>query len=258
MISARTQFWQRKNRGLLPATALWAVAAAACTPEERVESFVLEVSYESEAPPYTGSTVNIDDPWTLFEVNMEALFEGTAVTIESPSVLDEMQDIGILGEASFTSDRILELDTQFRRTEDSKGQRVFHALWLDGYFFDRGEQQTQVIGVSIGDTGVIAMFKPVIESMALLEGVRGFGEQTTLVHEVGHALGLVNNGVAMQKDHLDEENGAHCDDDGCVMFWANEGIVDLVDFVVAYIDDGNTVLFDDDCLLDIQTAYTFE
>ena len=78
--------------------------------------------------------------------------------------------------------------------------------------------QPGTIGVSLTGTTVIAIFKDVIES----SGVRSDGivpkfiEQSTIVHELGHALGLVNNGVSISSDHHDADNGAHCINDICV------------------------------------------
>ncbi|MEL6348738.1 MAG: hypothetical protein AAFV53_36880 [Myxococcota bacterium] len=220
-----------------------------------LERIVLEVSYEPGAEPYTGPSPIGGDTWALFENNMAALFVGTGVTIENPNTLDEMGQIPEQDGQSFDVDRLLALDEAYRDTAATDSSRVYHAIWVDGYFADENGQNRGVIGVSIGNTGVIAMFKPVIESIGLTEGVRRFSEQTTLIHEVGHAVGLVNNGLEMQSAHQDEENGAHCDDDECVMFWANEGVGDIAEFVSRFITDGETVLFDDDCLSDVQSAF---
>jgi len=42
-------------------------------------------------------------------------------------------------------------------------------------------------------------------------------ESATLQHEFAHLLGLVDLGTPMQTDHLDEENGQHCNVDNCLM-----------------------------------------
>ncbi len=38
-----------------------------------------------------------------------------------------------------------------------------------------------------------------------------------LCHEMGHLLGLVNQGTPMLTDHQDRANGAHCSDNNCLM-----------------------------------------
>jgi hypothetical protein len=96
------------------------------------------------------------------------------------------------------------------------------------------------------------MFKPVIEStdVPLLPAISRFVEQTTLVHELGHAVGLVNRGVPLASQHHDAEHGAHCTDDRCVMYYANEGASDLSQFVSEYVTSGDTIVFGADCLAD--------
>lgn len=42
-------------------------------------------------------------------------------------------------------------------------------------------------------------------------------------HELGHVLGLVNQGLAMVDDHEDPEHRGHDVTDGCLMYWAFDG-----------------------------------
>ena len=241
---------------------VWSTALlVACSASEPVVGdaalarVVVEVSYESGAEPYTGATPGGQDTWSLFEANARALFEGTGVTVENPNTLAAMRSLGALDETDFSIERLLELDNAHREGVTGGDTLVFHAMWVDGYLFADGERQSGVIGVSIGRTGTIAMFKPVIETLGFTEVVRRFGEQTTLIHEVGHAVGLVNNGVEMVEAHQDEANGAHCSSDRCVMYWANEGVGDLTEFVAQYVTDGSSVVFDDACLADVRGAF---
>lgn len=215
---------------------------------------MVEISYDDGAEPYTGDGLAGADLWGLFDDNLGALFAGTGVTVSRPDGLGEMQALGDLGASDFTVDDLLALDDAHRQTADGGGTRVLHAIWVDGYYND-GERQTGVLGVSIGSTGVIAMFKPVIASVGATDVVRRFGEQTTLIHEVGHAVGLVNNGVSMVDDHQDAANGAHCDNDRCVMYRANEGVGDLAEFVGQVVTSGDTVIFDSACQADVQAGY---
>jgi len=42
---------------------------------------------------------------------------------------------------------------------------------------------------------------------------------TLFEHEFGHLMGLVNQGSAMQTDHRDVANGAHCNNPSCLMYF---------------------------------------
>ncbi|MCB9683059.1 MAG: hypothetical protein H6733_16465 [Alphaproteobacteria bacterium] len=219
-----------------------------------VDAVIVEVDYEPAAEPATGSGLG-GDPWDLFDANAAALFAGTGVTVTAPHTLAQMGELPTLGEDTFTASRLIELSDAWRDTLSDAHTSVVHVLYLDGRFEDDGQVQDQVIGVSIGDTGVVAMFGPVLDQLGLLPVTKRFGEQATLIHEFGHAMGLVDNGVDATTAHVDTAHGAHCTNDRCVMYWANEGASDMADFVSQYITTGSEVLFDDACLDDMAAAH---
>jgi hypothetical protein len=45
-----------------------------------------------------------------------------------------------------------------------------------------------------------------------------------LQHEFGHLLGLVDQGSPMQQDHKDTDNGAHCTNRSCLMYFSVETV----------------------------------
>jgi hypothetical protein len=108
----------------------------------------------------------------------------------------------------------------------------------------------------MGETGIIAMFKPVIESTGV--GAKGntavFVEQATLSHEFGHAVGLVGRAIAVVSDHHDAENGNHCSNSDCLMHVSNEGATAMKAFTQKLQDGGNRVLFGPACLADAREA----
>jgi predicted Zn-dependent protease len=215
----------------------------------------LVVAYEDNAAPYTGDIGPISiDTWGLYDTNISALFEGTGITTPFPDALDAMTSMGIIEDENYTAERILELADEHLPVTAESGVVTYRALWLDGYLEVDGVAETSVLAVSISGTDVIAMFKPVIESTSTLEPVAAYSEQAVILHEVGHALGLVNNGVEMVADHQDTDNGHHCTNEQCVMYYANEGAEDLADFIQQYVTSGDEVIFDDECVNDVQSA----
>ncbi len=227
---------------------------------ESVSAIVVEVDYASGAEPYTGGGGGeVDDLWTIFGDNAKRLF-GDSKTVTYPNQLEQMQELTDVSGESFSTEEIVAIADRYRGEADSSSTVTYYVLWLDGRFRD-DEVQQNVIGVSVGTTRIIAMFKPVIRSIAVPGGGRvleRFAEQTTLVHEFGHAVGLVNNGIPLTSDHHDSNNGAHCTNRDCVMFWSNEGVRDLAPFVQNFIASGSTVLFGSECLGDVDALSASE
>jgi len=88
-----------------------------------------------------------------------------------------------------------------------QGRVVLHVLYLDGHMAgDDGGHLT--LGRSLLDVGAIAVFRDTYRGAYRLRNdtaVPAAGEMDVhvLLHEVGHALGLVNNGVPQLHDHVD-------------------------------------------------------
>jgi hypothetical protein len=218
-------------------------------------TIVVEVDVQPNAEPFTGQTV-YGDTWDLTVENIGALV-GDDKTLDIPRDLADMGGLDGVPEGDLDSNEILALASAHQDEPGDDETAAYHVLFVDRFFEQDGERRSNVLGVSIGDSRVIAMFKPVIgDGGALLigDGVDRFVEQTTMMHELGHALGLVDNGMAMKVEHKDEQNGAHCDNDRCVMFFLNEGFNDAVSFARDALVRGDRILFDDNCLDDAAAA----
>ena len=217
-----------------------------------VSKVTLEIDYQPGAQPYTkfNGLLQSGSPFKLTRANLAKLFEATSPALVIPDTVEQMQAVSGITQTEFTTDDILALAKIWRGGYSTSTERVFYVIWLDGYFKDESGKRESVLGVSLGSTGVIAMFKPVIASTSSADYV----EQTTLIHEFGHAAGLVNNGVEMTKDHQDEEHGKHCIHDDCVMYWANEGAGNVASFVSRYVLNPEAIIFGEDCLADVRAA----
>ena len=214
----------------------------------------VQIAYMPGAEPYTGGSEQLDDYWSIARSNLEALFVDKAVRV--PSTLADMSVLDAPGQESFTAQEIFDI-ARALPDERQDGEARFIAIWLDGFFEEEdGTVRRDVLGVALGGTEIVAMFKPVIMTSEIgrLPLVAAFVEQSTFVHELGHAVGLVNNGIPLTSDHHDEENGAHCTNRDCVMYYLNEGLADLRAFVQQYLDTSQTVLFGPECLDDVIAA----
>lgn len=101
---------------------------------------------------------------------------------------------------------------------------VLHILYLDGEF-----EQQNALGVTLGTrnpttTGPIAIFSETLRNACgplCLSGTDPAMRAVT-VHEAGHALGLVNNGIGMRTPHEDGAHPGHSNSRASVMYWEVE------------------------------------
>lgn len=248
--------------------AILAMVASSCSgttltspptiPLSEVREVIVEVDYVPGAEPYVGGVRNLSDVWSLTRINMQRIYNGKSVTV--PNTLAGMEKITDVTASVFSVDDVLAVARKHRTAKSGGSTVTFYVVFLDGYLKDdrTGMGSKDVLGVSIGDTGVVAMFKPVIQSSDLAgpagQGVVAFVEQSTLTHELGHAIGLVNRSVPMVTAHQDTENGAHCTNTQCVMFWENEGAAAALKFAQRYLATGTELLFGEECLNDVDVA----
>lgn len=209
----------------------------------------IKVFYEVGAEPYISDTPLLKY-WSILEQNIEALFEGRDVVprLVVPKELNQMVSMPASGELKWTTDEVIKLAQKMNPVSDSS----FQIFFLNG----RAKEGDGIIGFHINGTKIIAIFKDVIRSTGNggpIQSVPKYVEQATLIHEMGHALGLVNNGVPMQDEHHDNSHGAHCSNNKCVMYWANEGSSGLSQFVQEAITSGNVIMFGEKCLKDTRS-----
>ncbi len=214
---------------------------------------LLEVDYAPGAEPYTGAIGSLGDIWEIFRDNAAALFDGSK-EIAFPSSLDQMERLDDVVATRFAKADILAIAAG-HRTTPSRGDTVtFYAVFVDGVYVDEdGFEEPQIVGVSIGTTGVIAIFEPVIAGTASRGPLMPpLVEQSALVHEFGHAVGLVGIAVPEATEHADPEHVGHCTNPSCVMFWANEGATQATELAGRLLGNGSRVLFGDECLADVR------
>ena len=215
-----------------------------------ITDVVVEIDYETGNEPYTGMIVGFGDTFEPTKFNIDRLFAGKK-TLTIPSTVGAMEDVGPIADEEITIADIAALANQHRTIYDSETRRSYYVIFVSGHFADQNGVQYGVLGISIGNT--IAMFKDVIKTtnVVLAPNVVRYVEQSTLVHELAHSIGLVDNGIHMVAPHKDAPHGAHCNDQNCVMFWQNDGSQDAARFAQQKVLTGSSLLFDDQCLADV-------
>lgn len=214
-----------------------------------LDTLSFEVDYMDGQEPEVGNALDGNPAWNFFQNNIGALLNDSK-SIVVPKTLEEMQNIPGQNQ-NYSAQNILAIANQYRQSNVASNTLNLYIVFLDGYFLSDGQENTNVLGVSIENSGVIALFKPVIDNHTFGgSNIKRFTEQTVLIHEAGHALGLVNNGLSLQSDHQDEEHGAHCNNSDCVMYWANEGLQDVIQFMMIHGTSTQAIVFGNQCLAD--------
>lgn len=211
---------------------------------------VIKVFYETGAEPYTDKIAVIKS-WELLQKNLEALFDGKKVRpqIIVPKELSEMTKLENFNKVTWSNEDIASLATTTKSLIPDE-TTTFHIYFLKGF----SSTSHSTIGMHLNGTKTIAIFKDVIRASATSIDpiVPKYVEQATLVHEMGHALGLVNNGIPMVSSHQDSAHGSHCSNPDCVMYHSNEGSTSMMSFAVQAMNKLSIVMFDQQCLIDAQ------
>ena len=138
-----------------------------------------------------------------------------------------------------------------------------YVLYVDGHSAD-DNGASKVLGFAY-DSDKIVIFKKTITEVCENNGglfaadICRLTEASVLMHEFGHLLGLVNNGMSMHAAHQDAAHAGHDVNDQCLMYWAIEtdsGVSMLLNRLLG----GNSSLpsFDAACLQDLADAQTVQ
>jgi hypothetical protein len=219
-----------------------------------VTSITVHVAYEPDAVPFTEVFSDGDQYWAVLENNLNAIFLGRIIEPEIyvPKDLAGMEQIPDQDQTSWTTAQVYDLAKSTWDTPQTSTSAEFYVLFLNGYFNDKGVVNKQVIGISIIGTPIIVVFKDAIRESGYTPFFYRIMEQTTLVHEFGHAVGLVNSGLPMVSDHEDTEHINHCTNEDCVMYWENDG-TSLNFFIQKIINSPSDVIYGPECLNDARS-----
>lgn len=203
----------------------------------------VSVYYEVGAEPFTDGISGVK-VWTVLEQNLKAMFPGK--TIYVPKDLAEMAALSDQNKPVWAYSEINTLG-------ETMGQPSTTDTTVLNIFFVKGHSQSgsNVIGLHLSGTKTLMIFKETVENSDPTPMVQRYVEQSTLVHEVGHAAGLVNNGLPMISSHEDTSHPAHCNEPTCVMYWENEGASALKTFILNRLSNPSLVMFDPLCLKDV-------
>lgn len=194
------------------------------------DSLVVQVSYVEGHRP-TDEGLQILEEFILARLHKPA---GISIRVAAP--------LQIASQATYTVSEVRDLEEQHRTEYTRERTLAVHFLFLGGEFAD----QANVLGFAYNNTSM-AIFEEKIRahSGGISQPTTATVEGVVLNHELGHLLGLVNNGSTMQTEHQDEPHGRHCDDPDCLMYYA----VRTTDFISNLL--GGMPTLDQNCLDDL-------
>lgn len=191
------------------------------------------------AAPFTTLMIEVDHapgraPSAAALTHLHMTFQN--ITQKAELRLRVEQTLADSADKRWTADDLVALEKQTRSTEHAAPTAVLHVLYPAGRF-----ERDGVAGVTIGgpilgpavvfldtlreypvplDAGPLGPAPPLPlpdESVSIIE-------RSTLLHEAGHAIGLVNNGLEMVCPHEDAEHDGHSNNPDSIMYWAVDSL----------------------------------
>jgi hypothetical protein len=175
--------------------------------------------------------VDAVDGWGPYDGTGSQLTAGLEDLLAKPDGIEVVMDgtIESRGEDhAWTRDELRTLADQHFDMDVPEGTIKMHVLFVDGHDA-QDDEDGKTLGLAWGHTHM-ALFKRSIEQSCSSGPFGGIArqrlcrkaEQSIWTHEVGHTIGLVDNGLPMVMDHRDPDHGRHDRNDECVMYWAYE------------------------------------
>jgi len=214
---------------------------------DSVTKFSVKVFYEPTAVPYTGVLNLTHDTWDITKQSYQALFQThTGRTIETPVTTGDMTAIAAQNKSTWSEDELISLGSATALPLMNGTESTVSVIFLNGKF----NGIASVLGVHFTGYPFVFIFKDVVVSTGGTGNDQKYVEQAVVVHEVGHAVGLVNNGVPMTTPHEDSVHPKHNSNNQCVMYWQVEYASSVLSSLSGLIAGGSLNLFASDSISD--------
>lgn len=182
----------------------------------------------------------------------------TLRNVTSKSDVRLVIDDGLEGTSrAWTPEALVALEKSTRSTQHAAPTAVLHVLYPAGTFDGADAAGVTISGATIGP---VTVFRDALAScrvggpLALPNAGLAVDEleRSTLLHEAGHAMGLVARGLPMVRPHEDSAHPGHSNAPESVMYWSLDSCAGLRE---ALLHDGSVAdSFDEDDRSDIRAA----
>ena len=209
--------------------------------------------------PYPRMVIEVDGwgGYTPTASVAEKLRQGLLGLLDKESIEVKMdQSFPSLGAGyTWSNAELLRLAEQTGTLAVPEGTIKLHVMLVDGHS-EMDNANGQILGLAFPWTHLV-LFRQTIDASCNKSSPLNQCNKAELgvwAHEVGHQLGLVDNGLAMIQPHKDADHGAHDSSDKCTMYWAYEGSGGLD--ALGLLGDQPHLGFDDACLADLDAVKT--
>ena len=202
----------------------------ACLRSSMYTSMIIEIDHEPGYRPFSSS--------------VDLLIERLESVCDKPSGISvEYDEVDFGHEGTWSAQDVRDKGWEQKDTSPRDGTTLYWQILFPAGTYD----SDSVLGVAV-DASTVALFSDSID-----EADGPFGrpsvedvENSVLVHEVGHLLGLVNLVYESPVDHEDPDHPGHSSNDDSVMYWAIES-ADVANFIFGSLPSD----FDDDDRADL-------
>lgn len=215
---------------------------------DSVTELKINVFYEIGAEPYVGNLgLTTNSTWDIAESSYQALFQNhVARTVTVPKTLIQMTQIPDKAKTNWTSGELLPLAESLAPTLSNGTQRNVSLIFLNGLY----QGNTGILGIQFAGSRFAFVFKDVVTGAGGTSVDQRYIEQATAVHELGHVVGLTNNGVPLQTNYEDAAHPKHSSNNSCVMYWAVESATSILTSLNHFIISNQLNLFATESLND--------
>lgn len=203
----------------------------------RYPTLLLEIDHMRSTPPHAAAIEHLVAELKRATDRRDVRAHVAEMSIESPSILEEKV---------WSSEELEELAEEERDLAPSGdfangSAAVLHILYLEGKW-----EESEAVGLATGQAAFIFGSR---EMTSIPIDREPYIEMSVLTHEVGHLLGLVNNGIPMVKAREDPQDDGHSTNPMSVMYRG----VDAGKALLATVDESNAPPshFDADDLADL-------
>lgn len=197
-----------------------------------------EVKYShKENPGFSAPDFLSDENFTKLEIEIDYMqgYEPNEEALDSLEAFLERRlnkksvsimmptEIPAAGNSNYTANDIRELESQYRNEYSSVEDSTLSAYMI---IVDSRYEERNVLGAAYYNTSN-AFFGETYEEVSggFNQPSRRLTESISFRHEFGHLFGLVNipgSGTNMQTNHQDTDNGPHCTNENCLMYYGME------------------------------------